>query len=39
MILEVNENGWMILEKESGWMILEEESGWINDTRGWVRME
>jgi len=39
MILEVNENRWMILEKESGWMILEEESGWINDTRGWVRME
>ena len=39
MILEVNENGWMILEKESGWMILEVEWGWINDTRGWVRME
>ena len=39
MILEVNENGWMILEKESGWMVLEEEWGWINDTRGWVRMD
>lgn len=39
MILEVNENGWMILEKESGWMILEVEWGWINDTRGWVRMD
>ena len=39
MILEVNENGWMILEKESEWMILEVEWGWINDTRGWVRMD